>query len=77
MTSAPVNEAVSIDDLTRDPYPIYRRFRAETPVVHVASVGRTMITKAADTRIVKDHWRLFRSDAPNTTIKRAHAVATQ
>ena len=46
---APLDETITIEDLTRDPYPIYRRLRREAPVLRVKSVGRTFLTKAADT----------------------------
>ena len=45
----PLDETITIADLTRDPYPIYRRLRHEAPVLRVKSVGRTFLTKAADT----------------------------
>ena len=47
---APVDDTLTIEELTRDPYPVYRKFRSQSPVIRVASVGRTMITKAQDTR---------------------------
>ena len=49
MPLAPENDAVSIDDLTLDPYAFYKQARAHHPVVRVKSVGRTMLTKATDT----------------------------
>ena len=77
MPLAPENTDVTIDQLTLDPYPIYRRMRAETPVVRVASVRRTFLTKAAYTKMVKDDPELFSSDDPNTPMKpafRAHTL---
>jgi cytochrome P450 len=50
---APLDESITIDALTRDPYPIYQRLRREAPVLRVKSVGRTFLTKAADTKYVK------------------------
>ena len=52
---APIDETITIEQLTRDPYPIYRRLRREAPVLRVKSVGRTFLTRAADTRAVKDN----------------------
>ena len=43
---APLDETITIAELTRDPYPIYRRLRREAPVLRVKSVGRTFLTKA-------------------------------
>ncbi|MGR3271905.1 cytochrome P450 [Thalassococcus profundi] len=77
MPLAPVNDHVTMDQLTRDPYPIYRRMRAETPVVRVSSVKRTFLTKAAFTKYVKDTPEIFSSNDPNTPMKpafRAHTL---
>ena len=63
---APLDETITIAELTRDPYPIYRRLRREAPVLRVKSVGRTFLTKAADTKYVKDNAALFSSNDPNT-----------
>ncbi|QHQ36524.1 cytochrome P450 [Algicella marina] len=71
MALAPLDETITIDQLTNDPYPIYRRLRAEAPVLRVKSVGRTLLTKAADTKYVKDNPVLFSSDDPNTPMQRA------
>ena len=68
---APLDETITIAELTRDPYPIYRRLRREAPVLRIKSVGRTFLTKAADTKYVKDNAALFSSDDPNTPMKRA------
>jgi cytochrome P450 family 104 len=68
---APIDETITIEQLTRDPYPIYRRLRRQAPVLRVKSVGRTFLTRAADTRAVKDNAALFSSDDPNTPMKRA------
>ena len=46
---APLDETITIAELTRDPYPIDRRLRREAPILRVKSVGRTFLTKAADT----------------------------
>lgn len=77
MPLAPVDRETTIDALTLDPYPIYRRMRSETPVVRVESVRRTLLTKAADTKYVKDTPALFSSDDPETPMKpafRAHTL---
>ncbi|MCQ8781540.1 cytochrome P450 [Mangrovibrevibacter kandeliae] len=74
---APLDEAITIDALTLDPYPIYKRLRAEAPVLRVKSVGRTLLTKAADTKHVKDNPALFSSNDPKTPMQpafRAHTL---
>ena len=63
---APLDETISLHDMDRDPFPIYRRLRAQAPVVRVKSVGRTLLTRAADTKYIKDHPELFSSDDHNT-----------
>jgi cytochrome P450 len=76
MPLAPIDETISIQQLTTDPYPVYKRLRAETPVLRVKSVGRTFLTKAADTRAVKDNPVLFSSNDPNTPMQRAFNAHT-
>src|SRR6201981_491484 len=73
---APLDETITIEELTRDPYPIYRRLRREAPVLRVKSVGRTFLTKATDTKYVKDNPALFSSDDPNTPMQRAFRAHT-
>lgn len=73
---APHDESITIQQLTLDPYPIYKRLRAETPVLRVKSVGRTLLTKAEDTKYVKDTPELFSSDDPNTPMERAFRAHT-
>ncbi|NIZ14593.1 cytochrome P450 [Phaeobacter sp. HF9A] len=68
---APINDTITLEQLESDPFPIYRKLRAESPVVRVKSTGRTLLTKAADTKFVKDTPEIFSSDDPNTPMKRA------
>lgn len=72
----PIDSEITIEELTLAPYPIYRRLRAEAPVLKVSSVGRILLTKAADTKRVKDDPVLFSSDDPNTPMKRAFGAHT-
>ncbi|MEX6505898.1 cytochrome P450 [Jiella sp. M17.18] len=74
---APLDETITFDQLTLDPYPIYKRLRAEAPVLRVKSIGRTFLTKASDTKRVKDDPVLFSSDDPQTPMQpafRAHTL---
>ena len=75
-SAVPVNDALTIAQLTNDPYPIYKRLRAETPVVRVPAINRIMLTKAADTKRVKENWELFSSDDPLTPMTRAIQTQT-
>ncbi len=70
-STAPIDKKITLDALDRDPFPIYRKLRAEAPVCTVKAAGRTFLTKAADTKYVKDNPHLFSSDDPNTPMKRA------
>ena len=76
LTTAPLDASITIEQLVNDPYPLYRRMRAETPVLRVQCVGRTLLTKAADTKYVKDNPEIFSSDDPNTPMQRAFAAHT-
>ncbi|MBP0482396.1 cytochrome P450 [Sagittula salina] len=72
----PVDTSIVIPDLVRDPYTIYRRLRAEAPVVEVPAINRILLTKAADTKAVKDNPVLFSSDDPQTPMQRAFMAHT-
>lgn len=77
MTSpAPIDESISITDLVSDPYPIYARLRAQSPVVNVPAVKRTFVVKAADTKAAKDDPVTFSSNDPSTPMERAFHAHT-
>lgn len=76
MAVAPVNETLTLAELTRDPYPVYRRMRAETPIVQVPAARRIFLTKARHTKMVKDDPELFSSDDPVTPMRRAFLAHT-
>lgn len=68
---APIDTKITLDQLDLDPFPIYRRLRAEAPVCRVDATKRTFLTKADDTKYVKDNPSVFSSNDPNTPMKRA------
>ncbi len=77
MALAPIDDQTTFDDLDLNPYPIYRRMRAQSPVTRVSSVHRTLLVKYDDTKMVKDNPVLFSSDDPKTPMKpafRAHTL---
>ena len=76
MHAVPTDDAITIEQLTVDPYPIYKKLRAQSPVLHVKALGRTLLTRAAETRHVKDNPLIFSSDDPNTPMKRAFLAHT-
>lgn len=65
----PLDETTTIADLTRDPYPVYRRYRHETPIVRVAAAKRILVTKADDTKAIKDDPELWSSNDPGTPME--------
>lgn len=76
MKVVPTDTEITIPDLVSDPYPIYRRLRAEAPVQRVKAVERIFLTKAADTKYVKDTPEIFSSNDPNTPMRRAFRAHT-
>ncbi|MBA3690317.1 MAG: cytochrome P450, partial [Actinobacteria bacterium] len=45
-----IGGTVTIEDLERDPYPIYARLRDEEPVSWVPAVGLWLVTRFDDVR---------------------------
>lgn len=74
--TVPIDTEITLAELTRDPYPIYRRLRAQAPVLRVAAANRIMLTRAADTKYVKENPEIFSSDDPNTPMLRAFQAHT-
>jgi cytochrome P450 len=48
VTAGPVADDVTVEQLERDPYPIYARLRREAPVCYVPAVGLWFITRWVD-----------------------------
>lgn len=76
LSLAPQDEGITIRDLTLDPYPIYQRLRREAPVVRVKSLDRTLLTRAEDTKFVKENPEIFSSNDPKTPMQRAFRAHT-
>lgn len=76
LKTVPVDNSITIEELTRSPYPIYRRLRRDAPVLKVANLGRIFLTKAEDTKKVKEDPETFSSNDPNTPMKRAFLAHT-
>ena len=49
-SDVPVDDSITIAQLTDDPYPIFKRLRAEAPVLRIPSINRIFLTKAANIR---------------------------
>ncbi|WP_273509191.1 cytochrome P450 [Planktotalea frisia] len=73
---APLDERITLDQLNLNPFPIYQRLRREAPVVRIKSAGRTFVTKAEDTKYIKDTPEVFSSNDPNTPMERAFWAQT-
>ncbi len=76
MSAIPIDSSTQMKHLTEDPYPIYKRYRAESPVVHVASIDRTFITKYEDCRYVKNNPDIFSSKDSSAPMERAFQAQT-
>jgi cytochrome P450 len=61
---------VTVEDLEADPYPIYKRLRAEQPVAWVESVGLWLVTRWADVEHVDKTPDLFTGETEPSTLNR-------
>lgn len=67
----PVADWVTIPDLHRDPFPIYRRMREEAPVHWVPSVNRYMVTSYAACHTIEQDADTFSANEAGSLMKRA------
>ncbi|GAA4374332.1 cytochrome P450 [Paeniglutamicibacter cryotolerans] len=68
---APVADWVTIEDLVRDPFPIYRRMREEAPVHWVPAVNRYMVTSYAACHEIEQDEATYSADERNSLMKRS------
>jgi len=73
---APIDADIALDALICTPYQIYRRLRSQAPIVQAPAIGRTLVTKAIDTRFVKENPHIFSSNEPNPPMERAFQAHT-
>jgi cytochrome P450 len=59
MTMRSFAESITVEDLERDPYPIYARLRAEAPVAWVPAVNLWLATSAEAVELVTTRTDLF------------------
>ncbi|BCT75351.1 cytochrome P450 [Sinomonas cyclohexanicum] len=69
--AAPVADYVRIEDLYADPYPIYQRLRAESPVAWVPAVGRYMVTSFEACHRIEQDAQTFSADEEGSLMKRS------
>jgi cytochrome P450 len=62
--------SVTVEDLERDPFPIYRRLRDEAPVCHLPAVELTLVTRWDDVHHVALHPELFTADVDSSPLAR-------
>ncbi len=65
-----IGATVAVEDLERDPYPIYARLRAEEPVSWVESVGLWLVTRWEDVEFVDVNPDLFTGETEPSTLNR-------
>ncbi len=76
MGLAPVDDTITLAQLARDPYSIYRRLRHEAPICSVPATRRIFLTKARHTKMAKENPELYSSDDPVTPMQRAFQAHT-
>ena len=65
-----VGETIALDELERDPYPIYARLRDEEAVSWVPAVGLWLVTRHEDVRRVASEPDLFTAETNPSTLNR-------
>jgi cytochrome P450 len=69
-TSVSVGESVTLEELERDPYPIYARLRDEEPVSWVPAVQLWLVTRYDDVRTVDLTPQVFTAETDPSTLNR-------
>ena len=72
----PEADWVTVEELDRDPYPIYARLRAETPVAYVPAVNVWMVTRWDDVERAAGEPERFSAAAPNSPVERTFGSPT-
>jgi cytochrome P450 len=67
---ADVGQAISVESLEADPYPTYKRLRAEAPVCWVESVGLWLVTRWDDVEHVDVTPDVFTGETEPSTLNR-------
>jgi cytochrome P450 len=62
--------AITVEDLERDPFPIYARLRDEAPVCFVPAVGLWLVTRWDDVQHVATHPEIFSADVASSPLTR-------
>jgi cytochrome P450 len=70
MSTATIGQSITVEDLERDPYPIYDRLRAEEPVSWVEAVGLWLVTRWEDVEHVDHYPEVFTAETDPSTLNR-------
>ena len=65
-----IGESITLEELERDPYPIYRRLRDEEPVSWVPAVDLWLVTRYDDVRHVDLTPEMFTAATDPSTLNR-------
>lgn len=71
-----IGASITVEDLERDPYPLYARLRAHEPVSWVPAVNCWLVTRAKDVETVTTKADLFTAEAPDSPVDRSFGGAT-
>ena len=63
-------ETITVEDLERDPYPIYERLREESPVAFVPAINSWLATRWEDVQIVSNKPEIFSAEDDNAPVVR-------
>lgn len=79
MTNGPVSafaESVTVEELEKDPYPVYARLRREAPVCFIPAVGLWFVTRYDDVEFVGTHPELFSAHLDDSPVDRTFGSPT-
>jgi len=68
--TASIGASITLEDLERDPYPVYQRLREEEPVAWVESVGLWLVTRWDDVNAVDKTPDVFTGETEPSTLNR-------
>lgn len=79
-TLFPLGAAVTVDELTRDPYPVYARLRSSEPVSWVSALDMWYVTRYEDVKTILMDAERFTTASPDSLIYDtfgAHMLTTE
>jgi cytochrome P450 len=69
-------QAVTVEDLETDPYPIYARLRREAPVCYIPAVGLWFVTRYDDVEFAASRPELFTAELDDSPVDRTFGSPT-